>query len=307
MKKILLFSTLFLGSSLFAQAITNCDDQAKPALDCPAGYTMMCVPVGGDHWSCGKESDGVIIESSSAAETTGVKSTMQTQVRVEATSSEATIESSGAVKEGGSSDRLLPTVNKINDSSSNSSSRVLPTVNKKQVDNSSNRLLPTVNKKEENASSSARLLPTVNKRADQKVTVRGWDPQKKEEISGMAETQIAENEDIKAVDISEDTVKIDYSAPAKLFGIFPMKIGLSVAADAQARVKVKFPWYRFLLSTNTVDIQSEFDHVYQHNQTDLEFLKMQDTVARQSEIFQALSNVLKARHDASIQIISNIK
>ncbi len=67
MKKGYIFLALsafiILSPAKGAFAVTNCDSQAKPALDCPTGYTMMCIPVGGDHWGCGKESNGTIIEA----------------------------------------------------------------------------------------------------------------------------------------------------------------------------------------------------------------------------------------------------
>jgi len=45
-------------------AVANCDDQAKPALACPEGYTMSCVPVGGDHWACAKLINGQFVMTS---------------------------------------------------------------------------------------------------------------------------------------------------------------------------------------------------------------------------------------------------
>ena len=64
-RKIYFLITFFAGILLFstANATTNCDSQPKPALDCPTGYSMMCIPVGGDHWGCGKEQNGQIIET----------------------------------------------------------------------------------------------------------------------------------------------------------------------------------------------------------------------------------------------------
>jgi hypothetical protein len=43
-------------------AATNCDSQPVPAFSCPTGYSIMCIPTGGDHWGCGKESAGGAIE-----------------------------------------------------------------------------------------------------------------------------------------------------------------------------------------------------------------------------------------------------
>src|SRR3989344_6587639 len=88
-KKYLFFMlsvvVLMFSISLYVYAETNCDSQAKPALSCPEGYSMMCIPVGGDHWGCGKESNGLIIEVSGSgaikAGTDGAGSSVQTQTR----------------------------------------------------------------------------------------------------------------------------------------------------------------------------------------------------------------------------------
>ncbi len=193
--------------------------------------------------------------------------------------------SAGDINRDGLPDRVLPTVNKAEgrDSASGSSERLLPTVNKAQDESSS--------------TDSERLLPTVNK----KVTVRGWDPEKKQEIAAKIEAQASADENMKAADISEDEVAIDYSEPAKLFGVIPTNLGFTISADASGRVKVRFPWYRFLFGLGANDVASDAMHVYQRNQTDLEFLKVQqDTSVRQSGIFTALSNILKTRHDAAV-------
>lgn len=42
-----------IALSAHAQA-TACDNQKKPTTNCPAGYSYMCVPVGGYHWACAK-------------------------------------------------------------------------------------------------------------------------------------------------------------------------------------------------------------------------------------------------------------
>ena len=52
---VALTATLLLAGPFKAAAETNCDSQPKPAFSCPPGYGMMCIPVGGDHWGCGRE------------------------------------------------------------------------------------------------------------------------------------------------------------------------------------------------------------------------------------------------------------
>ena len=47
------FALALLPGTAFAAV--NCDEQAKPALECPTGYGVMCIPTGGGHWGCGRE------------------------------------------------------------------------------------------------------------------------------------------------------------------------------------------------------------------------------------------------------------
>lgn len=187
-------------------------------------------------------------------------------------------------------------------------------------DDSSNRVLPTVNKVESNSDdsrmegsdddgddSAERLLPTVNKKTGAKVEVRGWDPDKKEAILEKIQTALENNPEIKSTEVSENDIAIRYSAPGKFLGLFPINFGMQVSSDAQARVKVKFPWYRFLLKTEFANTADLLNGIFQHNQTDLEFLKSKASEDRQVEIFITISNSLKIMHDMAKPIIGNIK
>lgn len=238
-KKYIFLAVLGVLAATSVGAITNCDSQPKPAIGCPPGYSMMCSSGGGTyHWACGKESAGAVLEVGTESETAGVKSTMQTQVKVEGQESED-VESESITSHSGAE-------------------------------------------------------------AAAKVEVRGWDPDKKEAISQKIETALENNEDIRSAVIEESNVEITYSAPAKLFALFPIKMNIKVSADAEGMIKVKFPWYKFLVTSEFSNISAEISGVMQSNQTDLEFLKLQDSAERQSQLFNLLSNILKARHDISL-------
>lgn len=220
---------------------------------------------------------------------TGIGGTAQTGV---------TVESSGK----------LDTTNKGLDTKIDSSVEVKTEV--KDTNDSSQRVLPTVNKvdsKDDSSGNSERLLPTVNKKTGAKVQVRGWDPDKKEAILGKIQATLENNPEIKMADVDEDSVEIKYSAPGKFLGLFPMNFNLNVSADSEARVKVKFPWHRFLLKTEFSNTAELLNGVFQHNQTDLEFLKSKASEDRQVEIFITISNSLKIMHEMSKSIIGNIK
>ncbi len=109
MKKTGLFffviSALWIFAAPAAGAKTNCDGQAKPALLCPTGYSMMCIPVGGDHWGCGKESNGSITEISSGGDisvSSSNSSSVKTEVSAEASTGGNSASNGGTVSTGNS-------------------------------------------------------------------------------------------------------------------------------------------------------------------------------------------------------------
>ena len=188
------------------------------------------------------------------------------------------------------------------------SQRVLPTVNKIEVEASDGAAMSDKRGSDDNGGSgSERLLPTVNKKTAAKVEVRGWDPSKKEEISQRVETEVEDNVEVSGVVVAEDQVSVDDSVPAKLFGFIPITMNMNVSADAQGTVKVRFPWFRFLATTDFADTQSDMDHVFQNNQTNLEFLRTKDSVQAQLEVVATISNVLKTKHDTVKNSIGNVR
>jgi len=51
-------SAIFVFSPVFAFAV-GCNDDIKPAMQCPSGYTMTCITEGYERWVCAKNVDGV--------------------------------------------------------------------------------------------------------------------------------------------------------------------------------------------------------------------------------------------------------
>src|SRR3989338_11699331 len=59
---------------------------------------------------------------------------------------------------------------------------------------------------------SERVLPTVNKKTAAKVTVRGWDVEKKEQIEAKIQAALENNPQIKSLEVSENSVLVNYGA-----------------------------------------------------------------------------------------------
>ena len=72
-RKIYFLITFFACILLFstANAATTCDSQPKPAFSCPTGYSVMCIPAGGDRWGSAKEQTAQITETNPLPDSQG--------------------------------------------------------------------------------------------------------------------------------------------------------------------------------------------------------------------------------------------
>ena len=194
----------------------------------------------------------------------------------------------------------------VDTSRAQSDSKVEVQIEAKNTGESPQGVLPTVNKVDSNndGQESQRVLPTVNKKTTAKVTVRGWDNDKKEAVQGKVEEEVEKNPDINSVEITEEAVNVMYSVPGKFLGLIKMHMNTSVSSDNQGHVKVQFPWYRFLVTTDYARAAETINGVFQNNQSDFEFLKTKGSAEAQIEIFITISNSM---HEMSKSIIQNIK
>ncbi len=136
------------------------------------------------------------------------------------------------------------------------------------------------------------------------LTVNGWDDTQKQEMETRALAQIKNDPALKNVVIAKDSINLDYATTAKLFGFIPFPMTVHVVSDNNGRVVVTFPWYRFLVKTNHAHSAELMNGVFQHNQSNLEFLKAKSSAEAQLEIFL---NISGAMHEMAKPIIQNIK
>lgn len=173
--------------------------------------------------------------------------------------------------------------------------------------NSAERVLPTVNKKTD--ASSQRVLPTVNKR-EAKVVVRGWDAEKKEEVANMEKNVKATtdaDENIASIEIRPEKIEMTYRRPAKLFGFIPVAYYHAFMVDDKGNVAQGHPWWLAFAKDDADNFGSDVKYIFQNNQSDLRFIKMQTLIEQQMQRFSSLSNVMKTRHDTAMNAIRNMK
>ncbi len=153
-----------------------------------------------------------------------------------------------------------------------------------------------------------------------KVEVRGWDPKKKEAILGrpqdvgtdedlhtFIELVADDNVAIRGIRMTENVVEVESQEEAKLFGFIKLPIRFVVVADMDSdgvedRVKVKFPWWSFLATTDF-----DADGFEAEAASKIESFTIKQGIKAQAQLLSSISNVLKTRHDTAKNSISNIR
>ncbi|MDP2704798.1 MAG: hypothetical protein U1D31_00350 [Patescibacteria group bacterium] len=151
------------------------------------------------------------------------------------------------------------------------------------------------------------------------IEVRGWDPKQKEEfllqlkerveltsgqdLENFARGVLLQDENMESATVSEDNIEVEYRQPVKFLGIFATTIKTNVSVSSDAKVKVKFPWYRvfFYVPEELTELSIEADL-----QESIE-VTAENSIQVQAGKFQTISNVLKTKHDTAKNSIGNIR
>lgn len=160
---------------------------------------------------------------------------------------------------------------------------------------------------------------------EKKVTVRGWDPEKKEEIIAHPE-KVKRSEDlkiyaeavalndaaIKGIKINKDSLQIESVEEGKLFGFIPVNMSsfvtLNFTASSSEAINVRLPWWNIFVKKTfkSGELKAELSGVFNPSKWGID----NSTVLNAGHVSQALgdvSNVLKTKHDTVKNSIGNIR
>ncbi|OGG79973.1 hypothetical protein A3A39_01155 [Candidatus Kaiserbacteria bacterium RIFCSPLOWO2_01_FULL_54_13] len=156
------------------------------------------------------------------------------------------------------------------------------------------------------------------------VEVRGWDPKQKQEflatvkahtqvqsgqdLENFAKGVLLKDENIEEVSADKGTVTVKYQANGKLLGFIPISftetVELETKGEAAGSVKVKFPWFAFLVTTDVSagDLEEELAKGQE------KWLHVESwSFPALAEAFNTLTIVLKTKHDTVKNSINNIR
>ena len=163
------------------------------------------------------------------------------------------------------------------------------------------------------------------------VEVRGWDAQEKQaflatvkahaqvqseqDLEAFAKGVIAADGNVEAVATNDEEVRVSYRVPAKFLGIFeasiPAEVLVRAEAEAEGRVEVRFPWYKFLFSvegeTNEAELKSAVESRVNATLNTSANANAQFALNDQARISQEVSAALKAEVDAAANATGSVQ
>ncbi|TSC85589.1 MAG: hypothetical protein G01um10148_975 [Parcubacteria group bacterium Gr01-1014_8] len=133
-----------------------------------------------------------------------------------------------------------------------------------------------------------------------------------QDLENFAKGILIKDDNVEELSSDEDSVEVRYRVPAKFLGLFETTLPIEVVAEkAQGElgggVKVKFPWFRFLFGIPDDVSQSSLEtSVGAAVIGDLDRDGVLD-VALTARLYNAISNILKTKHDTAKNSIGNIR
>jgi type VI protein secretion system component Hcp len=250
-------------SSGGAPSAATCGGKTMPKLECPAGYAVGCNPTGGEHWACVKSATPAGASGSSGTSASGSgagagKAMTNYLDQDDDGDTVPTILEDDLVKaaiyiklgdiKGESTGKAKGNVDygwKVEEGESMAASDMF-------------LKFPPIEGDSGDAKPSPKEI-TVNA-----VKVRGWDPKKKQEVSDAAPKSANEvkteaglalfvaahaqnDERLEQISLNFEKITMKYSTDGKLIGFIPTKFTQEVSLENSV-VKVKLPWFSFLLS-----------------------------------------------------------
>jgi len=102
---------------------------------------------------------------------------------------------------------------------------------------------------------------------------------------------------------------MDYKQPAKLFGFINTEYTASAQIDEFGRLKVQFPWWLALSSDNADEVEAALKESIDElgDDAQMAYLDLQDSVQKQQQLIQMMSNIMKTKHDTAKAAINNVR
>ncbi|MEJ0054064.1 MAG: hypothetical protein WDN10_05100 [bacterium] len=121
----------------------------------------------------------------------------------------------------------------------------------------------------------------------------------RQSLSTYAAATLKGDTDLEGVEFSGDHVAVSYKERAHLFGFIPLWVTARAQANADGSVKVSYPWYGFLMSTASDDIEAQVKADATATLSGSGASAMLSATT-QAKLFDQLRRAMKAAHDTEV-------
>lgn len=127
-----------------------------------------------------------------------------------------------------------------------------------------------------------------------------------QDLENFAKGILLQDEGVEAIDVEDDKIVIAHKAQGLFLGLirisFTERVEVGTSGDGAGKVKVRLPWFSFLVSedVSAADIESEVVKK-------IDALKWEAKLPQFAEVISIVSNVLKTKHDTVKNSINNVR
>lgn len=118
------------------------------------------------------------------------------------------------------------------------------------------------------------------------------------DLASYAKAEVAEDENVNEVSLSDEEVSVSYKQRAYLFGFIPVFVTVQAVVDGAGNVTVHYPWYGFLIMDNTQTLKADL-------QTAARGAIASETAAgldatTQAQLLEGMRSALESRLEADV-------
>lgn len=80
------------------------------------------------------------------------------------------------------------------------------------------------------------------------------------EMRSYIAAELSEDANLESVEVAADAVEVTYKQRARLFWFIPVSVNSTVIVETDGDVKVSYPWYGFLVSTDKAALEAKIEN-----------------------------------------------
>ena len=120
------------------------------------------------------------------------------------------------------------------------------------------------------------------------------------DLRAYAQSAIKSDSGIEEMNFTKDTVEVKYKQRGKLFALIPITFIVTTTAHADGTVEVDYPWYSFLTSDQSNEVEAEIQAMVS-NTIDAD-VETGFSASNSARVASAIQSVLKTRLESETEV-----